>query len=285
MKITYLGTAASEGWPAEFCECDICRAAMKRGGLDWRLRSCALIDDDLLIDVSPDIYASRVKLDVSLAHVRAVLITHSHADHFAIQQLGWAMPNFAPVPKHGPLLIAGSEGTYDAYRQLYAAWGSRFTEGMMNFEVLKPFQPTDILGARVTLLPAEHGAKGASVYLIERDGRRIAYMHDTGVVLPEVWDYFKTLDRPLDLVSLDAVCGPNRAGEHSGHMGFEQDAEIRGEMLRCGIANEQTRFISNHICIHSCKKDGKFYFHEDMEAFCKPLGLTPSYDGMTITVG
>ena len=32
-------------------------------------------------------------------------------------------------------------------------------------------------------------------------------------------------------------------------------------------------------------EDGKFYFHEDMEAFCKPLGLTPSYDGMTITVG
>ena len=76
MKITYLGTAASEGWPAEFCECDICRAAMKRGGRDLRLRSCALIDDDLLIDVSPDIYAARVKLDVSLAHVRAVLITH-----------------------------------------------------------------------------------------------------------------------------------------------------------------------------------------------------------------
>ena len=48
MKITYLGTAASEGWPAEFCECDICRAAMKRGGRDLRLRSCALIDDDLL---------------------------------------------------------------------------------------------------------------------------------------------------------------------------------------------------------------------------------------------
>ena len=159
MKITYLGTAASEGWPAEFCECAICRAAMKRGGLDWRLRSCALIDDDLLVDVSPDIYAARVKLDVSLAHVRAVLITHSHADHFAIQQLGWAMPNFAPIPKHGPLLIAGSEGTYETYKQLYAAWGSRFTEGMLNFEVLKPFQPADILGACVTLLPAEHGAK------------------------------------------------------------------------------------------------------------------------------
>ena len=120
--------------------------------------------------------------------------------------------------------------------------------------------------------------------IVERDGKRVAYMHDTGVVLPEVWDYFKALDRPLDLVSLDAVCGPNRAGEHSGHMSFEQDAEIRMEMLRTGVANEQTQFISNHICIHSCKKDGKFYFHEDMEIFCKPLGLTPSYDGMAVTL-
>lgn len=27
MKLLYLGTAAAEGWPAPFCQCDNCKAA------------------------------------------------------------------------------------------------------------------------------------------------------------------------------------------------------------------------------------------------------------------
>lgn len=32
MKIQYLGTAASEGWPALFCSCEACEKARKLGG-------------------------------------------------------------------------------------------------------------------------------------------------------------------------------------------------------------------------------------------------------------
>ena len=32
MEIQYLGTAAAEGWPALFCDCDICHRARKEGG-------------------------------------------------------------------------------------------------------------------------------------------------------------------------------------------------------------------------------------------------------------
>lgn len=282
MKITYLGTAASEGWPALFCDCPICQEAMKRGGRDLRNRACALIDDDLLLDVAPDIYASRVKLNISLGNVRTVLITHTHADHFALPQLGWYVPNFAKEPKRPPLVIAGSEKTYDYYLRMSEVWASRFTKDWLIFKVLTPFEPTELGNARVTLFPAQHGAEGASVYMIERDGKSILYMHDTGIIYDEVWAYLKSLKRTVDLVSLDAVCGPRRAGEGSGHMSFPQDAEIRVRMLEEGIADEKTHFISNHICIHSCDKEEKFMFHEDMEAFCRPLGLTPSYDGMSI---
>ena len=50
MKLTYLGTAAAEGWPAAFCNCDGCRAARRLGGRNIRTRSQALVDDALLLD-------------------------------------------------------------------------------------------------------------------------------------------------------------------------------------------------------------------------------------------
>ena len=50
MKITYLGTAASEGLPAPFCTCEVCRRAREAGGKSVRTRSQALVDESLLID-------------------------------------------------------------------------------------------------------------------------------------------------------------------------------------------------------------------------------------------
>src|SRR5699024_7123072 len=51
MKLTYLGTAAAEGFPALFCNCPACREAARLGGRNIRTRSQALINRDLLLDL------------------------------------------------------------------------------------------------------------------------------------------------------------------------------------------------------------------------------------------
>ena len=56
MKIQYLGTAAAEGWPGIFCNCEMCKEALRRKGKDIRTRSQAVIDDKILIDLPPDTY-------------------------------------------------------------------------------------------------------------------------------------------------------------------------------------------------------------------------------------
>ncbi|MEG0693168.1 MAG: hypothetical protein RR444_08815, partial [Oscillospiraceae bacterium] len=56
MKLTYLGTAAAEGWPALFCTCPSCRSSAEHGGKSIRSRSQSLINDDLLIDFPADSY-------------------------------------------------------------------------------------------------------------------------------------------------------------------------------------------------------------------------------------
>lgn len=51
MKIKYLGTGAAEGMPGTFCACPVCLRSLQEGGKSLRMRSCLLLDDDILIDV------------------------------------------------------------------------------------------------------------------------------------------------------------------------------------------------------------------------------------------
>ena len=61
MKIQILGTAAAEGWPALFCNCEACRRAREKGGKNIRTRAGTLIDDQLLIDFSADTIDRRIR--------------------------------------------------------------------------------------------------------------------------------------------------------------------------------------------------------------------------------
>lgn len=54
MKIHILDSAAAEGFPAMFCECDTCKRARAEGGRSIRARSQAVIDNTILIDFGPD---------------------------------------------------------------------------------------------------------------------------------------------------------------------------------------------------------------------------------------
>ena len=48
MKLQFLGTAAAEGFPALFCQCENCKRARELGGRNIRSRSQALVDGKIL---------------------------------------------------------------------------------------------------------------------------------------------------------------------------------------------------------------------------------------------
>ena len=56
MRITFMGTAASEGLPGAFCQCRDCMEARKLGGRELRSRSQILVNEDLLVDMGPETY-------------------------------------------------------------------------------------------------------------------------------------------------------------------------------------------------------------------------------------
>ena len=54
MELLFMGTAAAEGAPALFCECEHCKFARKHGGREIRSRAGALLDGVLKLDFGPD---------------------------------------------------------------------------------------------------------------------------------------------------------------------------------------------------------------------------------------
>lgn len=76
MTIKFLGTSSEEALPWEGCKCSQCTSVDKKDG---RLRSSIIIDNDILIDATPDVLK---QLSVEqIKNLRAVLITHDHQDH------------------------------------------------------------------------------------------------------------------------------------------------------------------------------------------------------------
>jgi phosphoribosyl 1,2-cyclic phosphate phosphodiesterase len=60
MRVLFLGTAAYEGHPNVFCDCENCR---RRGWQEMKASGLRLpyIDDDLLIDFGPNIMSGAQK--------------------------------------------------------------------------------------------------------------------------------------------------------------------------------------------------------------------------------
>ena len=72
MKIQYLGTAAAEGIPAMFCTCELCRKTARAGSAEVRCRSSVLINDQILIDLTPDIYYQKMRWNLDLSQLEAL---------------------------------------------------------------------------------------------------------------------------------------------------------------------------------------------------------------------
>src|ERR1700758_2233312 len=97
MIITFLGTGAANAFSETFCKCQNCAQARMLGGPSLRKRSAALINDDLLIDLGPDIMSASHMHGCHLNDVRYCLQTHPHADHLDLSHLLSRSPAFGVV--------------------------------------------------------------------------------------------------------------------------------------------------------------------------------------------
>lgn len=275
MKIQYLGTAAFEGIPAFFCDCDVCTEARKRGGKNIRTRSQMIIDDRLLVDFPADTYMHFLQYDLPLKDINACIITHSHSDHLYPMDFEARKKGMCNIKHDRALKIYGGRDTYD--KTVAAIEKLGISPFDLQAELVNPFETFDADGYTVTALNAAHDPTSTPyIYLIEKDGKILFYSNDTGMYYQDTWDFLATYGKVIDLVSFDCTMGQNET-TYYGHFGFNECVEVRKKFYEMGICDEHTKFVLTHF-----SHNGKNALYDDMLIAAKENDFELAYDGMVI---
>ncbi len=190
MRLTLLGTGDARQVPVYNCNCAACASA-RLTPARRRGPCCALIECG----------AQRWLIDSGLTDLTerfpphslsGILQTHYHADHAqGLLHLRWGQGLIIPV--HGP---DDAEGLADLYKH----------PGILDFsQPFAPFEQRQLGELSVTALPLNH-SKVTFGYLLEGDGRRIAYLTDTLGVPDACAEVLR--QQPLDLLVLDCSTAP-----------------------------------------------------------------------------
>ncbi len=277
MRIQYLGTAAAEGIPALFCECEVCRVSRERGGKHIRTRSQALIDDSILIDLPADTYMHFLQYNVPTHKISTCLITHNHADHLYAKELEMRKSHFIRRKTEIPLTVYSDQSAYDAIDRTIKFY--RISEKDVINKLIVPGETFEVDGYKITPVRASHDKRSTPViFAIEKDCKSFLYGNDTSELTEESMDVLKNLGKTFDMISLDCTeaCTP---ATYVGHMSLERCIAFRKVLIKEGIAGENTVFILNHFSHLS-----ENVLYDEFVEIAKEQGFLVSYDGMICEV-
>lgn len=276
MKLKYYGTAASEGFPGVFCECDTCKKARELGGKNLRKRSQATVDDTLLLDLCPDTYTNVMLSGLDLCRIENLLVTHSHFDHLDAETLRCVSTGKAKRNSDNPFTVYSAKSGYD---KICNVCSDVLNDGSNRLEVklVKPFESFEVAGYTVIPLPANHTASTSPLnYIISKDGKSMLYAHDTGPYEKEVYDYLENSGIYLGLVTIDCTYGVQEKENLGRHLNLQADAEIAEKLKELGVCDEKTIFVANHFS-HNCGSN-----YDELCSAAKDTGFIISYDGLEI---
>lgn len=276
MKLHYLGTAAAEGWPALFCDCENCRRARKVKGKNYRSRPQVLIDGKLLMDLGPDTFYHMMKYDLDFTDIRHVLLTHSHTDHFYSTELILRAFPYAYDRHENKMTVYGNEKCHWMFlRTLEVEDDSANMRECVGFEEIKAFASRMVGDYEVIPLHAVHDPKEECMIYIIRDGegKTLLYANDTGYFPEETWKALEGIR--LDCVSLDCTLGKNPVMEAS-HMGLNANRKVVSRLKEMECIQERTVVVLTHF-----SHNGGL-LHEELEEAVKDDGFVIAYDGMVL---
>ncbi|WTO37701.1 bifunctional adenosylcobinamide kinase/adenosylcobinamide-phosphate guanylyltransferase [Streptomyces achromogenes] len=101
MEITLLGTGAPAGLPRPDCSCAVCATAL---GPHARAATAVLVDDALLLDLTPGAAFAAARAGHSLGGVRQVLLSHPHDGPAVEVPAGLPQPGRVPDGRELALL-------------------------------------------------------------------------------------------------------------------------------------------------------------------------------------
>jgi phosphoribosyl 1,2-cyclic phosphate phosphodiesterase len=278
MRVTFLGTAAAEGIPALWCNCERCQAARRERGRSLRRRCAFVVDDRLLVDCGPDLVDAAGQLGLDLSTIRTLLVTHPHEDHLHLPTLEIRRDGFCATPLPVMDVYSGKSAIAQVLSSSYAESTLR-----LSTHVISAGDSFVSDGYAVTALRAAHATPDLDPLFFAiaaaGDGPQVLYAHDTGSFPDDTW---ASLEQPpggrpfaFDLVSLDATFG---VVDHGGamHMSISQVLRHRDRLAASGLLKPGARVVANHFS-HNCTPA-----HSELVTILDGTGVEPSFDGLTI---
>lgn len=274
MKIFFLGTAAAEGYPAPFCECEHCREARKEGGKSLRLRSSLFIDHELLVDFGPDLSGYTLQYDIHFSALKTLLITHSHYDHVFLENFNYLLHDTGTIltdPPEVSIICSQAVGDkitlhFERYEEKNLPW---------NIQVIKAFGTIVARNFSITALPAAHmlNREEAFFYIVHKDGKTVLLAFDTGMWAESVWRF-------LQNYFFDAVIAEETMGykTYRQHLNIQEIFMLKKRLNEQKIINGNTVFIVTHIS-HNFNP-----VYSKLEEIFTPEGVQVGYDGMEVQI-
>ena len=284
MKLTFLGTAAATACPLVFCRCAACRKAWEQGGKNLRRRSSLLIDDDLLIDLGPDLMSSAFAFGIDISRIRYWLQTHSHSDHFDAGHLITRISDYATVDTL-PLHLCTSTKTLEHMSEKLAmeeAGATLLTPAWQSKLNLLPHamgHGDSILldNRRITAVESNHDPRdGSLLWVIEEGNTAFLYATDTMQFTENALALFQSRGLRFDAIAIDHTYGPGTPG--GGHLCAD---EVITEIIRLksiGCLKPECRVFATHLSHEGMP------LHDDLSAFAAKNGYEVAFDGLTINL-
>lgn len=276
MKFRFLGTAAAEGVPAIFCNCDVCKKAREIGGKEIRTRSQSIINDDFLIDLPADTYMHFLTNGIEGHKIKYLFITHSHQDHFYTEEFNMRKNGFAHNMEATTLNLYCTKGAYEKFCNTDKPLGEYEN---IKATLIEPYKSVSVGEYEVIPLPANH-YKGddAVFYIIKNKGKTLLYAHDTGILFPEVFDFIAKENFKFDFITFDCTNGELVFDDKCNHMGFNHIERVLNKFKESGAIDSKTQMYVNHFS-HNGNP-----ITDNIEKLCEPFGLKVAYDGLTVEI-
>jgi phosphoribosyl 1,2-cyclic phosphate phosphodiesterase len=273
MKLTLLGSAAAEAWPALFCTCDACREATRRGGRNLRRRTAYLVNEDTLVDFGPDIHWQCHAFGVDLCRIRRILFTHSHHDHLAPVELQWRHRGFSVTTERIDVF-----GNAQVFERLRGEGTFPIEELAIDAHVLNPGQDVTAGPFTVTPLRAQHASDAeTALNFILHDGQRgLLIANDTGWWMEDSWQL--VAGRRLDAAVIECTYLHKDPRQRSHHLGAEAAVDFRDRLLELGALRPDGQAIVNHFSHNGLT------LHEEICAWFEPHGIEVGYDGLVVSI-
>lgn len=273
MEVVYLGTGAAEGIPALFCECEFCKRA-RAGKEKIRSRAQVVMGNELSIDFPPDAFYHNAAFGAELAKIRYLVVTHSHMDHFYAHD--FILRGYKYARELAPLDIYGNSEVLSVFSECTRREMRGEVRPLIRLHELKAFEPVCFGEWRVVPLRARHSSEDPFVFFLEKQGKRILHLTDSGMLPEEDFLYLEKEGKPVDLITFDCTFLYDKVSESARHMGVCENIRVLERFKKAGLVHGNTKKVLTHFSHNS------FPTEDILKRAEEEVGAVAAYDGMKL---